>query len=116
MTEMRVILASDIGVDDELLIPVGYAPMKELPTPGDVVCAPVPWRAKWRVTRVTEGDGFDEFAYVDFDPDETSYCWYDAEVVVVSQTDLDTSGARHVTLGRFPPSSHEARSGHVWRF
>ena len=116
MSGYLVQLVSDVGFGgDVVLVPCAYAPMDVLAAAGDVVTAPVPWRAKWRVRDVAQGEGYDWFPWVPFDPDEYGYVWFDVELLVESCTDTDTVGVRHLTLGRFPQSSPEAR-GHALTF
>jgi len=71
----------DFG-EDPMYFPFWAVQLDELPEPGDVLCAPVPWYRAFYVEQVIVGEGLYVDEVVEGDPDEVALIWYDADVIV----------------------------------
>lgn len=111
-----VIGATEFGDrQEDILLAVAFAPLDELPAAGDLISAPPPWQARWRVLQVAEGEGLDAWPWVHGDDDEVGLLWYDLELLVDHAELDDTTDGRALVLGRFPAGSSDLRT-YVFNF
>lgn len=114
--EFRVLIqlafsTSDLGAGPmEDLCPWLFVALGEIPAPGDVIASPVPWRSQYLVKRVARGEGLDTMSYIDGDPDEVGFTWYDVDVHG-EQCNVDKyPQARRIIYRRFEASEPESRT------